>query len=946
VDRPQPGDASSLGLDAVARSRVLTALRARLFGHTPTEGLHRYALGERLGRGGMGAVYRATDTRLGREVAVKLVRRDHADDAGDAQLVREAQALAMLSHPNVVEIYDVGRFGAAEHSLGGVDWERQGVFVVMELVVGTTLTPWIRRLPQALEWMRQAAAGLAAAHHAGLVHRDFKPSNVMVGDDGRVRVVDFGLASLDPHAMASTEESSSRASRDHVDTRTIAGTPGYMAPEVLRGQLANPRSDQYSFCVTLHEVMTGVRPTPVSPRADSTNVTRVMVSSELRPAVARVLERGLDPDPAQRFATIDDLLRAFTRAQARRTRRRWVAGLGLGAAGVAVLSLAGPTRSACPGLAGDEELWSPSRRDTAHRAVLATGIEHAVSAWARASQQVEQRWASLVETRAGMCAASLDEDQRRRMTQCLDEAAAEIDTIVTSMIESDPTRLDRLVPAALAMAQPHRCTAFPADDDGSGSSMVESEALQAQLVRAAAWSRLAEHQRARELSEQVEQRARELALPRIEFAAMWRVAHADEELGAHDNAALGHERAFYGAYALGDDRVAADAAISLAILYADRRRDAPTATRWAAHARAAIERRTDDTRDVRVDLELALASIAEVTWDFDSAREHCERGAALEVETTPEVLTALANVAMAQHRFDAATAYLESALAEVERKHGPDHADVALLLSNLGNIAADRDDLDLAERQHRRALEVGIAAFGPGHAMVGALLVNLALTHLELGRLAEATREADQALALHRAVFSDDHPDVAKTMTSVGEIALAAGEPDRAAALLGRALEIRERAVGVDHPELTVTLLRLAEADLVRGDHVAGLAALARVEEIFGSRADDPSSQLPLLEVALLRGTFFWEQGDLPRSVSELDRALELLGSTGDSPVVAAEVRLAAARTALARHERGRARELVAQARAPVAAVRGRRRARLGALLDTLDAELVEAPAR
>ena len=227
--------------------------------------LGRYVIIERIGSGGMGTVYRAYDPDLNRGVALKIVslkRRDLGEvERAKKRLIREAQALAQLSHPNVVAVHDVGSFG-------------DDVFIAMELVEGKTLKAWMsqdkKSLKEILEVLSAAGRGLAAAHQVGLVHRDFKPRNVIVGDDGRVRVLDFGLA-----RAVDQEEQLEEHSTDMPDgypseknmlvtplTRFggIVGSPKYMAPEQHMGLKTDARTDQFSFCIVLYEALYGLRP--------------------------------------------------------------------------------------------------------------------------------------------------------------------------------------------------------------------------------------------------------------------------------------------------------------------------------------------------------------------------------------------------------------------------------------------------------------------------------------------------------------------------------------------------------------------------------------------------------------------------------------------------------------------------------------------------------------
>jgi serine/threonine-protein kinase len=315
-------------LDACAECRAIVADVARTF-EPAEETVGRYVLVDCIGAGAMGIVYTARDPDLGRKVALKLLRPDAAASGSrdaSARLLREAQAMAQLSHPNVITLYDVGTRG-------------DEVFLAMELIEGGTLSQWMheqrRDWREVLALFRKAGDGLAAAHEAGLVHRDFKPDNVLVGRDGRVRVTDFGLARF----AASPAPASSRA-REHAPTAlaasltgagTLVGTPAYMSPEQLAGQPADARSDLFAFCVALYEGLFGERPFT---GANLVELEGAIVRGEVRrPSMAhagrvpawlrRVVESGLAASPARRPASMRALLGSL---DAGLSRRRWVRG--------------------------------------------------------------------------------------------------------------------------------------------------------------------------------------------------------------------------------------------------------------------------------------------------------------------------------------------------------------------------------------------------------------------------------------------------------------------------------------------------------------------------------------------------------------------------------------------------------------------------------------------
>ena len=329
-------------VDDVEARRARASIESRLFSGPPQPiRVGRYRIEGRIGAGGMGVVYRAHDPELARDVAVKLMNADTASSkdpsTARARLVREARAMARLAHPNVLHVYDVGTTD-------------DGVFIAMELVEGRSLARALEGEP--LPWREilrhyvDAGRGLAAAHAAGVIHRDFKPENVLVGADGRVRVCDFGLAG-GPAALERTSAEDSELDRDTGDlhgpsgsltkTGALLGTPKYMAPEQEAGGTASARSDQFSFCVALYEALYGYPPfagTTVAEYRHAVRHGRVLdppPDSKVRGWVHAEIVRGLAVDPADRHPALDPLLdrleEALVDPTAARRRRRRMRGL-------------------------------------------------------------------------------------------------------------------------------------------------------------------------------------------------------------------------------------------------------------------------------------------------------------------------------------------------------------------------------------------------------------------------------------------------------------------------------------------------------------------------------------------------------------------------------------------------------------------------------------------
>jgi len=310
----------------------------------------RYLVLATLGAGGMGVVFTAYDPQLDRKVALKLLRGNLGANTKEARtrLKREAQAIAQLNHPNVVGVYDVGATPDGD------------VYIAMEFVEGDTLTAWLKRWPRTwreiLDVFQQAGRGLIAAHSVGLLHRDFKPDNVLVGGDGRVRVTDFGLARsviLDDSARGAIGTAAAEAMKAHaagsplhVDltaTGTVLGTPRYMPPEQLTGPSIDARADQFSFCVALYEALYGIHPleggTSVSMLESGSRAAPPPEKTAVPAQLGRAVMRGLDQDRSKRFPTMAALMQELTPPQ-QRSSVKFVALAALGALAVTAATAA------------------------------------------------------------------------------------------------------------------------------------------------------------------------------------------------------------------------------------------------------------------------------------------------------------------------------------------------------------------------------------------------------------------------------------------------------------------------------------------------------------------------------------------------------------------------------------------------------------------------------
>ena len=371
--------------------------------------LGRYTVVGFLGEGGMATVYSAYDPELDRRVALKLLKiRDLDLEAARAQLQHEAQLMARLSHPNVVSVHDAG---------------------TLEFVDGQTLRAWLQERPRSLteviEAFVSAGEGLAAAHAKGLVHRDFKPDNVLVGREGRVQVSDFGLARIAHKGSRSGENEREE---------DIAGTPAYMAPEQFLGKLTDPRTDQFSFCAALWEALTGELPYGGSSLGE---IRRGVLEGELRPPARKVprwllraLQKGLSRDPAARFLSLKALLAVLRRDRARRIWR--TAGVTVPMLGLlGVLAILGyhwrqdATTCARAAEARRAEILVPAQRAEVARSFKKAAEGQAVLA------ELDEKLASWATLQEAACKAAERSDPTSRKTlDCLEVYRIDAKTIV------------------------------------------------------------------------------------------------------------------------------------------------------------------------------------------------------------------------------------------------------------------------------------------------------------------------------------------------------------------------------------------------------------------------------------------------------------------------------------------------------------------------------------
>ncbi|MBL4683243.1 MAG: serine/threonine protein kinase [Nannocystaceae bacterium] len=488
----------------------------------------RFELIESIGSGGMGVVFSARDHRLERRVAIKILHDFTADRIGRERLLQEAKALAQVSHPNVVQVFEVG--------------EHEGrVYVAMEYVQGSSLRQWRirgeRPWAEVLSLYMDAAKGLVAVHEAGLVHRDFKPANVMLGDDGRVRVADFGLART-PLTEDSAGGLASAPSHTVTIEGRVAGTPAHMPPEQRLGGEVDVRSDQFAWCTCVWEGLFGSRPyDDVSPSRSHAPVLPAPPSGLVPSYVVDVLRRGLSWDPAGRWPDMRALLDAFAKGSRRRSAGRGVLLVGM----VGILAAAGgawlarPDRCAAPTEA-IAAIWSLGTAQALTSGLHANAPEFATKAAHAAAHRFDTFADQWLATHVEVCEAATElrrtSPVRRQLVEaCLEQRLQRFGTMVdalTPMSAANAVGADRLTtslrtPMECLKLKPELLNAAPSP---RGEEIARAHAL-LELGSTAAAAQLAQR-----ISEEVED-----ADPQGQAEAELIVGRAHAELGEGRKAA-------------------------------------------------------------------------------------------------------------------------------------------------------------------------------------------------------------------------------------------------------------------------------------------------------------------------------------------------------------------------------------------------------------------------
>jgi tetratricopeptide (TPR) repeat protein len=907
--------------------------RARLFGR-PAEPIRlgRFVILSRLGSGGMGVVYEAYDPQLDRKVALKLLRSDAEASAPSrpSELGAEARAMARLSHPNVVTVFDVGE----------VDGR---VYIAMEYVPPPTLRAWLEAEPRGVEAivavMLEAGAGLAAAHRAGLVHRDFKPENVVVPPGGPVRVMDFGLARPLEPLLEELERSGVRAldAREGVLTSQLAGTPRYMAPEQLRPGPIDVRADQWAFCATLFEALHGRPPFSLAERLQDDPPLRLPTESRSGPIPERinaVLRRGLSFDPARRFDSMDALLERL-----RPPRRRNRAPLfGLAAAALTAAVTAGllgarpPAADPCP--AREDRLraaWSAVDVDRLRARFAESDLAYAAASAERAAALLDRYGEEWIAAERLVChlERSGAEALARERGACLDERLEALaitrDELLDGAAEDLPLTVERAVSLAARLAPIRSCerahsplAADPLDPearrrlfrhasrararlqarrlDAVEAALVEaraetgdhpeSEAVLA-LIEAELALLRAQPERAHErLERAIEVAGRERLVDLVAEAA---VMQAEVEAAVRANAPGARDLLRVARVALAVSDPGPLARGRLELVQARLEYDSSRFEAGRRATEAAIEAFTEAGDRGRLRLGEGLQMLAVQAFgagEYEQARALAEQSEALQVELLGESHPDLARTALVLGALDLVDGRGEPAVAQFRRAAalqaeslGREHPQLAQTLINLGNAYLELGDHAAARAEYERALAILEPALGPDDPRVLACLANIGGSHRSLGDAPRAEAVFRDVIARSRGLGETGAATRALALANLARALHDQGRSGEAEAAYEEALELRRATFGDDHPKTAALYDDIGRFHIDADQPERAAPLIARAREIRAARFGVDHVEYARSEVSL--GLLDLARGRTDEAIDRIDRALVQLERDG-----------------------------------------------------------------
>ncbi len=818
---------------AAVRLRAKPSLKSE--SEAPTR-IGRFVIVRRIGSGGMGVVYSAYDEELDRKVAIKLLHAESGESCGRARIIREAQALARLSHPNIVHVYEVGELDNGQ------------VFMAMEFCEGMTMDVWTRAKGRGwrdiLGVFVQAAEGLAAAHEVGLVHRDVKPENMLIDERGRVVLLDFGLARLredaserptqepqpDGRALVDLEQlgpgSAEMIARTLTETGSIMGTPAYMSPEQCAGLPADARSDQFSFCVSLYEGLYGER--PFAGRNLSDMIVAICEGEVRDPPrgtrvptwLRRVLTRGLCVKPSERWPSMQALAVALRR-DVQGSRQRWLGSGAIAASLVAgVLGAwqpwSGPEvcRGAQQRLAG---VWDPPRKQEVAQALSEPGFVFGEQSWNIVEQRLDRYTDAWSAAYANTCEVhqrgeTSDELYDRQMA-CLDARLTEVHALVDVLAEADATVVQQSPQLLAGLAPISSCedTEFLRESYEPPSNQKIADAVQnlrAEIVRIRMRTESGHPELVVDACEGVVRAARTLGYRPLLAEALFQLGHIRMRMMQEQQTEDTFLDAFLTADAIRHDRIAVEAGAWLVFLNARRGRDVEAKLR-AEHVSAVIAR-FGRTSVADVNLHRGLATIDFYAGHFAEARRGLKHALAI-AESLPEgqgellatrVHVNIGQVCEYQGDPKCMSQSYEKAMVLIKNRLGPDDPELSMYRYMLAKARLHQGEYDEARELVQTSIDTIRTNFGTQHQLYARARIFAAEIEMLRGDF-DAAREHSRVAREVTANLVDKTNPLYFWSTVLGaKIAAGSGDHEGAIALVNQAKDSGPDASGENKLQL------------------------------------------------------------------------------------------------------------------------------------------------
>ncbi len=814
----------------------------------------RYRIEGKLGAGGMGTVYLAHDPDLDRRVAIKMLHSSvGAGDPsiGSQRLLREAQAMARLAHVNVVTVHDVGVLGGS-------------LFVAMELIDGQDLREWLAERPRS--WQEivvafiEAGRGLLAAHEAGIVHRDFKPENVMVAASGRICVGDFGLAAASSSPQAAPRGDLSTSCLDSAGTLTAAGsvmgTPAYMAPEQMVGGEITAAADIFAFCVALYEALYDQHPFKGKSVAE---LYVAIAGGELIPPprstgprrLEALLRRGLQGQAEDRPPSMAVILAELCPLVASRS-KLWISAVAvavLGAITATVLWVTEDPVSCGGGAAEVAGIWSDQRQAGLREAFESTGVVHAAETWLRAQAGIDDAAEAWVDARRQACeqthhSAEFSEEILALRVACLGRQLGELDRLLGFLGEADKKIVDHAIALVRDLPDPRRCDpaeVLAAAAKGSPHSP-ELDALEAELNDGSRFHRAGKYDEAIERYDHALAGLDGLGAPALEARAVAERAHSTYIDGRSDTPEwLG--RALKATLRIGDDIAFARLAADKLGLLSD---DPEELELWYGIGGAAITRSGELNH-------VGESVLAMLMTNYGNALRRTSR--------LEESLVVHEEVLRLRRHVDASSFLVGDALY------------------NLGASAGSLERYDQARSLVGDALEIWERELGPQHPRVLRALRSLALINQYSGDTRGALRGATRVLALCRELMGEEHSETTQSRMLLGNALEHCGNRRAAVLNYNAALAIEGADTRREHAWRNSLYLMIASVEIDRRN-------FERAEEMLVLAAAEDAHEDGfvvfykgvLVKLALGRGDLDTAEEYLQRGLQELFAREQVFG--------------------------------------------------------------------